>query len=251
MKNFLENNLSKVVLIALVILGGYFLLNKNSDTKEPEVANVATEESSAPINSLSEDEIKTQLDSTLDVLMRLHYVSVVDKTSTNPESVIVDELTESMNDLNKLNGLVYKTETLSKSGNEIIATTGLVLNLSTIALIKSYDSWIQYLRGIDVNDGIDLAEFQYQLATFGTSTHDVYLTLIEGASLLPMITVEFATEEGGENLVNENLKNHFLAKIDQLFGDIFIDNDAFYKETGNRYAVAVLVKGYKDFFQSE
>lgn len=232
-----------IITIAVIVL----IVFKDSDKSQEVLKDTTPEESSVLVKNLSDEEIKTEIDNTLDVLMRLHYISVIDKQSGDPNNVIVDELTESMNDLNKLEGLLYKTETISKSPNELISTTGKILNMSTILLTRSYNAWIEYLRGVDIYTA-DVAEFQYQLSLFQTSTHDTYLQLVEGASLLPMITVEFAKEEGEENSINEELKNHFLAKIDQLFSDIFIENDKFYKETKNRYAIAILVSGYKDFF---
>ena len=63
-----------------------------------------------------------------------------------------------------------------------------------------------------------------------------------------MVTVNFAEDGKEENIVNENLKNHFISKIDKLFSNIFIDNEQFYQETKNRYAIAILVQSYKDFF---
>jgi len=195
------------------------------------------------------ENIETQVDDTLDVLMRIHYVSTTDKPLSGPDSVILDMLQESMNDLNKLKGLVYKTEILSKSQNEIIATTGLVLNVSVLELINAYSGWIEYLRKVDINN-VGVSEFQYQLALFQTSTHDTYLKLVEGASLLPMITVQFAKEDGGKNSIDEDLKNHFVSKIDDLFGDILIADDLFHKETNSRYAIAVLIRNYNNFLIS-
>jgi hypothetical protein len=137
-----------------------------------------------------------------------------------------------------------------QSKNKIINTTGEVINLSARSLVKSYETWINYLRGVDINN-INVPEFQYQLVSFNSSTHDVYLTLIENASLLPMITVKFAEEEGGQNSINEDLKQFLLMKIDQKFSDILKDDDVYHKKTSNRYAVAVLIRGYKDFFKEE
>jgi len=238
----------KVIIIIVLVIAVIVIITSRNNNKSQEILKDTTPvESSVLVSNLSDEEIKTEMDNILDVLMRLHYVSVIDKTSGNPDSVIFDELQESMNDLNKLQGLLYKTEVISKSPNELLATTGKVLDVSTLLLIKSYTSWIEYLRRVDINN-INISEFQYQMSLFQTSTHDTYLKLIEGASLLPMITVEFAKEEGGKNSVNEGLKSHFLNKIDELFKDILIDNETFYKKTKNRYAIAILISGYKDFF---
>jgi len=241
--SWLQEHKGVSVIIFVLIIGAivFFLDEK------PTTQSLGQQEKVLPVPQV--EDIETQVDDTLDVLMRIHYVSTIDKPPSGPDSVILDQLQESMNDLNKLKGLVYKAETLSKSQNEIIATTGLVLHISVLELINAYSGWIEYLRKVDINN-IDLAEFQYQLALFQTSTHDTYLKLVEGASLLPMITVQFAKEDGGENSINGDLRNHFIAKIDELFGDILIADDLYHKETKNRYAVAVLIKNYKNFFIS-
>ena len=241
--NWLQEHKGVSVIIFVLIIGAivFFFGEK------PTAQLVGQQEESLPVPQV--ENIENQVDDTLDVLMRIHYVSTIDVQPSSPESVILDGLQESMNDLNKLKGLLYKTETLSKSQNEIIATTGLVLKVSVLELITAYGGWVEYLRKVDINN-IDLSEFQYQLALFQTSTHDTYLKLIEGASLLPMIVVQFAEEDGGKNSINEDLRNHFVAKIDELFGDILIADDLYHKETKNRYAVAVLIRNYKDFLVS-
>lgn len=250
------------ILLASIILGGFYYaseINKQQsiEKREQTESKIMNEQENIKNNSLTEsaisvektnnEELKSEIDNILHALLVLHYVSIIDKKSVDPNSVILDELQESMNDLNKLQGLKYETESISKSKNEIIATTGLAINVTALTLIETYSTWIEYLRSVDINT-VNISEFQYQLALFQTSTHDSYLTLVKGVSLLPMVTVEFAKEEDAENSVNEDLKNHFLKKIDELFTDILTDNEIFYKETKNRYVVPVIIQGYKDFF---
>lgn len=240
MRNFLIQNRFKLGL-AVILLGSlmWFISNRSVDG---EVLKNPVPESSF----MSDDEIKSQLDEVLTALMHFHYISVDDKELDNPDTFILDMLSEAMNDLNKLKSLQVRTQNLDKSPNEVIATTGFVIRTSSQLMIPAYEAWIQYLRGVDANN-VSVSEFQYQLAKFNSSTHDVYLKLVEGSSLLPMVTVVFG-KDGAQNTVNEDLKTYFLAKIDELFTDIFADDDQFYRETKNRYAVAVLVRGYKDFY---
>ncbi len=245
--NMNKDNLTGIILIVIILLGGYFLLNKDGNDSAQGINSLVSEEDFEPINTLNDEEIKTQLEQTLLALMDLHYISVIDKTTTDPNNVIVDELIESMNDFKKLQGVIDKTEDLPNSGNKVIATTGMSIRVSALLLQDAYSNWIEYLRDVDVVAGIDLAEFQYQVATFQSSTHDIYLRLVETAVLLPMVTVEFS-EEGEENIIKEDVKNYFLSTIQRLFGGILADNEKFYEETGSRYAVAVLIQGYKDFF---
>lgn len=232
--------------LLVVILGiGYFVFGKHQNNSV-----MPRSEQEGVIQEITQGEdIETQLDETLNVLLRLHHISLEDIPKSDPNRVILDELQESMNDVNKLKGLKYQTETLSKSQNELIATTNFALDVSVLQLIGSYEKWIEYLRSVDIYD-INVSEFQYQIALFQTSTHDVYLRLVEGASLLPMIVVQFAEDDGANNTVDEELRDHFSTKIDELFGDVLIADDLFHKETNNRYAIAVLIRNYKNFFIS-
>lgn len=236
-----------IVILLLIVSVSALVIFKNNNKLPNRTEKIIVEEPST--TKVSDIDLKDELDATLEVLLSIHYISLRDIETTDANRVILDELQESMNDVNKLKNLSYKVETLSKSKNEIIATTGLVLQATTLRLTSAYNLWIEYLRGIDL-ENFSATEFQYQLALFTTSTHDVYMSLLEGAYLLPMITVEFAKEESQNNLVNEDLKNHFLIKMDSLFKDVLAQNDIFYKETKNRYAVAILINNYKDFFTS-
>lgn len=231
------------ILIAVVLIGLLiFIFARNKDSKE--ITKPASETSQA--TSVKGEDLKNQLDEVLSALRYFHYISVNDKELDNPNTVVLDVLTEAMNDLNKLKYLQIKTQNLDKSSNEAVSITGLSIKTSVQLMIPIYESWIQYLRGVDINN-VSVSEFQYQTAKFNTSTHDIYLKLVENSSLLPFATIEFG-ESGAQNIVNEDLKAHFLAKIDELFADIFADDDQFYRETKNKYAVAVLVRGYKDFY---
>ena len=225
-----------VVITIIVILA---LGNDNQDRAD----NLNT-----PVSSFKTD-VNSELSSMLEVLARLHHISVVDVAPESPDEMIIIELQEAMNDMHKLDGLQHRIEPLVQSPDEIIKTTAMVIEVTRLALIEAYNNWIQYLREFDLYD-IDVSEFQYQLALFQSSTHDAYLQLVEGASLLPFIAVEFAENEGEENVVKDQIMTHFISEIDRLFSDIFVDNENFYQETGNRYAVAFLVEGYKDFFSS-
>jgi hypothetical protein len=216
------------IALIVVVLISSLIWALNKDSNDTEVLKSSASETSF----ISDDEMKDQLDEILTALMHFHYISVDDKELDNPDTFILDMLSEAMNDLNKLKSLQVKTQNIEKSPNEVIATTGFVIKTSSQLMIPAYESWIQYLRGVDANN-VSVSEFQYQLAKFNSSTHDVYLKLVEGSSLLPMVTVVFG-ENGAQNTVNEDLKTHFLAKIDELFDDIFADDDQFYRETKNR-----------------
>ena len=238
-------NLIAILIVIVTILGGIYLSKSNGENSQ-----INTQEENTSIKGgMSDEEINLELDNLLGILMNIHYISITDTTSSDPSTVILDELQEAMNDKNKLERLQYKLEPLMKSENEVINVTAFATETTRVILIQAYEKWIEYLHGFDITNP-DISEFQYQLALFGSSTHDAYLLFVEGASMLPVVAVEFKGEDGSENTINENIKNHFLSKIDELFSDIFIENEKFYKETGNRYAIPLLVQGYKDFFNS-
>lgn len=244
----MKNNIKIIIILSFVIVTiiavgilEYKKTNKAVTVEEKKVSQILIQP--------SDEEINGELDTLLEVLMSIHYISLIDKTAETPETLIMTELQESMNDLNKLKGLLYQTESLSNSKNEIISVSGKTLHVSILKLIDIYNAWIIYLRGVDINN-LDIAEFQYQISLFGTSTHDVYLNLAKGVSLVPMVSVEFA-KEGGENVINQELKDHFLGKIDELFSDILIADDLSYKEKKIRYAIPVVVRGYKNFFSEK
>jgi len=253
MKDFFKNPFSilLIVILVIIVLGvGSVFLNKSNNSADQIGSTIPAQTVSSNDQEVVTDaEIRDEINDVLEILSIFHYISLTDKELTDPNAVILDELQESMNDLNKLQGILGRTETLSKSKNEVISTTGLVLNVSASQLIESYNKWINYLRGVNPIDP-DVAEFQYQLALFQSSTHDVYLKLVEGASLLPYVAVEFAKNDSEDNKVNDELKSYFLSRIDVIFKDILIDNDLFYQKTKNRYAVAILVRGYIDFFKT-
>ena len=214
--NWLKENWFKLVvsIIITLVIGVFLFIENETKINTHEVSNDKDmEESSIPNDSLSDEQIMNQLDDTLSILLTHHYVSISDSTTENSDTLILDIMKEAMDDRNKLQNLLIKTEPLSKSRNEVIATTGLVLHVSTLELVQIYNTWIDYLRGVDL-ENVNLSESQYQIALFQSSTHDIYLKLIEDASLLPMVTVNFAEDGKEENIVNENLKNHFISKID-------------------------------------
>lgn len=234
-----------VVICMLIVRTRRQLPYKSDSIAVPATPTAVREDS---LNTLSDDEIKSQLNDILLVLQGLHYLSVSDPLDEHTQTPILDILKEAMDDRNKVKNLVDKIHPLTKSGNKIIATTALAIGASNLELIKIYDSWVEYLRGVDQLN-VNIAELQYQIALFGSSTHDVYLRLVENSSLLPMVAVDFSESESTQNQINQNIKSYFVARIDELFSDIFIENEKFYKETKNRYAIAILVQSYKDFYK--
>lgn len=239
------------VVISSVLLLFLVLYDIRATINESKLKSIGNTEikllSKGPLNGLTDEEINNQVDDILITLMKIHYISIRDREITDPESLIAEELEEAMNDVNKLKNLQSRIESYEESSNKIISTTRLGLRVSILSLIDVNNRYIDYLRKID-NANINVPEFQYQITLFRTSSHDTYLTMAEGVSLLPMIAVRFAEKDNEKNSVNEEVKGHFLAKIDELFGDILEKDDIYYKEKKVRNVVPVIINGYKTFF---
>lgn len=226
-----------IIIFALV----FFLIINNK-------AEVKQEVDIQPEKIELENSLERDVASILETMAAIHYISLDEGNSTNPDTFIMDELTEAMNDINKLERVVQKSEIIRESDNQIISTSGLVLNVTALNLIEAYNNWVTYVRTVNI-ESVDVNEFQYQYALFGTETHDAYLKLSEGLVLLPMVTVEFG-ENGEENTINQELVNVFLENIDLLFSDILIENDLYYEETGLRNVIPVIIDTYLEFFGS-
>jgi len=185
-------------------------------------------------------------------LSDIHFVSKTNISTEDTSSIsilILNDLREAMDDVNRLNSSILKTESLIKSNNMSISTMGLVLNSSMKQLVDTHDTWIKYLRGVDEYN-LEFSEYQYQFASLHSDTKTIYISLLENASLFPYVVFEL-DEEDEDVYIDEEIKDYFVEKVDQYFKDYFLENDLFYKTTGNRYAVIILVEGYIDFLTGE
>lgn len=228
-------------LVALIGIGIY--LNTKNET---ETVDLKTEPQPTLNSELSNEEKNEAIDTILSTLLSVHYVSLQDIEYTAEDTFIFAELTESLNDKAKLERVSYETQPLLSSPNEVIAVTALALNSSALRLINAYDAWINYLKGVDINT-VNVAEFQYQLASFQSDTHQAYLDLVEGISMFPVVAIDFPDSEEGVNAINPEVGDYLLKRIDDLFSDVLVENEKFYAETGNRYAVAVAIESYRGF----
>jgi len=239
-------NLKKIapigVIIIIFIIGALIVSS---------TVNKELETQSAPASlSLENQQIGYDINETLEALMGVHYVSIIDKKSDDPNAVIIDELTESMQDLDKLEKIAYNTSILVESNDETISGVNRIINMSVLSLSISYGDWIEYLRTVNM-ETVDVSEFQYQLALFQSSTHDSFLTLIEGASYLPFVVMNFSEVEGEDATIDEELKEYFLGTLDRLFTDILEEDEQFKIETDTNLAIPILVRGYYEFFLPE
>jgi hypothetical protein len=242
-----------MLLAVFLVLVAIFVLWLNQSNKNKEVTDLKgrvefnKEQIGTSSNKISK---KEAIDKVLNTLYALHMISLDGIPDLDGENfVIMNELQESMDDLKKMQNLTYEINLLSNSDDKLISTSGTVLSVTTMSLVNAYNKWIQYLRGVDINT-INAAEFQYQLVDFRTSIHDSYLTLAKSMYLFPMIVVNLS-EDGSKNTVDVDLRDYFLKEISRLFDDAFADEDIFYKKTKNKYAITMIVRGYRDFLNND
>lgn len=239
--------LASIIFLIIYLGGDSKNITQTNSVETSKVEGVDKARDTSIVENIDFDYKKTSIDDVLHILYVIHLSYLTDiSTSKDSNLFIMNELQEAMNDRNKLNNLLYRSESLKESKDQLISVTGLSLNATLLSLINSHDVWIQYLRGVDINT-VNVSEFQYQLANFQSSTHDAYLKLAEGVSLFPMIVVNFSEEGGEENNVDEDLKNYFIGQMNDKFDEILIENQTFYKETKTRYTVPIIIENYKEF----
>ena len=239
--------ISVTIVILFIIITSFFILNHQ---KRKSLDEIFGQQKSGEYkkNIMTDDELtKEEISDTLQILYKIHYISINDYQSEDPNRIIADELLEAMNDVNKLKQLVLTTEKLMKSKNDAIATTGLALDVTSKNLIIPYEAWIKYLRGVTI-ETVELSEFQYQHSLFISTTHDSYLLLAEGVSLLPMVTINFAKDDKSKNEFNNELKDYFVTTMNNIFKDVLIEDTKFHQETGMSNVVPVIIKNYQNFF---
>lgn len=193
-------------------------------------------------NENSSDDINREIFLVLEVLSSIHYISIDDSKDSNVNTFFYSELQEALNDSAKLERLDSKIQLLQGSNNEVISLSGIVLYNFVSSLKNSYNQWIQYLRGTNINT-VDVSEYQYQYAKLHTGWKQASLDLAEGMSYLPYIALEFSSD-GELASFNDNIRLPMLTKINQLFQDILIENEKFNKETGDNYVVPIIVESY-------
>ncbi len=243
-----------VIVVILVVVTS---LNNDSTTEPTEIKEtpeVALADKEEKYKNVPQEEIVSVSKEVLGILHRLYYVSI-DTGNMDYETdsaLILSWTTEAMKDKNTLQNLIPQAEALIKNKNKTVQTTALSLATGMMQLSNSQDTFIKYLRTVDPTDS-DLAEFQYQVALFSSTNKEAFNTIIEGTSLFPYIYLDMEGDDDEENdiLISPKEKEEIIAEIDRLFGDLFIEDDKEHELTGNRNAVIMIVRNYRDFITGE
>jgi len=174
-------------------------------------------------------------------------VTQSDELEQLSDSTLLSTLNEIMEDRNDLERLIHKTRELVNQEHPIVNTTAIGLLTGLMQLEQSHRAYRDYLRDVDANYE-DLAEFQYQTAQFLSTNKEAFFTIVEGTSLYPYVFIEFATdeEELGQMRISEDTRVALVAEIDRLFADVFLEEDKWNEETGNRNAVLLIVRNYRE-----
>lgn len=256
------SNLSKIVVgcIAFVCIV-YGFSEWNDWNKEPEIPVAETNAISkiTPVTeeqeykNLSHEKIVPISKEVLSILHRLYFISIDDSDESGYETdsqLIVAWLTDAMKDKNALDQLIPRANELTKDSNDVVRTTAMALTGGMMKLSMSQDTFIKFLRTADPNEP-NIAEFQYQVALFGTSNKDAFLSIVEGTALFPYIYLDMEDTDVSDFVISPEEKKEIIDEIDRLFGDIFIDDDKEHELTGNRNAVVVIVRNYRKFIASD
>lgn len=242
-----------MVLTFFIFTTGLVLLKTMSSTEtQPNQKVTETERSEEEEANpyVSEDEIVQITNELLDILYEVYFAtqdySSEDDSSTS--GLMMSLLTETMQDKNRLDNLLPRVEKLSRNQNKAIGTTGMALYTSIISLSHNHDVLIKYIRAEDVSNP-SLSEFQFQLAQFQTENKDSFFTLVEGTALYPYVFLEFAKDDSEKNKsrVSEKTRLLLISNIDTKFNNAFLEEDIWNEETGNRNAVLLIVRKYREF----
>ena len=188
----------------------------------------------------------------ISVLQRLYYVNQDDSVDADTVTgLIISMLSEAMKDRDNLEKLLYTTSQMKESKILGADVTGLVMDVSVQQLISSHNEYIDFLRGVDEATA-DIAEFQYQIAQFQSSTKSTYLSMAENTGIFPMTFLDLNDDPNlsGTWRISKESKDEILDEIELRFGDIFIENDQQYLETQTRDVTVFIVQSLKDFIET-
>lgn len=236
MKNIL------LIIVAVVLIGGgtFWYLSSGEqqlNTPENQTANqeVAALEQESELNMeyFDEEEMVSFTKDYLAVLQRLYFVNQDNSSNdaTTVSGVIMSMLTEAMQDRNELEKLLFKTEQMQKTEIAGAKVTALVVDASIRQLIAAHEEYINFLRGAD--EFTEMAEFQYQMSLFQSSTKSIYLSMGENTQIFQVTFFELNDdpEVAGGWRISEESKQEIVDEIELRFADIFAEADQQYLDT--------------------
>jgi len=234
-----------VVIALLVYLdGGDANTTPAPEQKEPS----AMEMMGTP---LTEDELVEAVEEFLAIYHQLYFITLDDSPAAETDdAIILSFLTETMNDKNKLEGLMSRIAPLSSHPNLMIAANGTALQAGAGQLITAHNSFITFLRGVNSNN-VNISEFQYQYTLLQTESKDAFLMIAEGSSSLNLAYFDFTAGMGDDRpvLIGTASQERLLSEINRLFGEIFIEHEEWRKETGNVNTPVYIVEQWRDWIK--
>lgn len=258
----MKNIIIAVAVTAVLAIGGTFLFlqqensKSNSDTQEMVVANSDTLQAKAALETVDEDYFNEEelVDFTkqyINVLQRLYYINQDDSADADTVSgLIISMLTEAMKDRDNLQKLLYTTSEMKENKILGAGVTGLVLDTSVQQLIMAHEEYIKFLRGVDEYTA-DIAEFQYQIAQFQSSTKTIYLSMAEHTGIFPVTFFDLNDDPDtpGEWRISEESRQEILDEIDMRFTDIYAETELQYQETKTRDVTVFIVQQLQEVFE--
>lgn len=246
-----------ILATAVVAIGATWLFFSQTEEVTENKVPVGNEEVSVVVPEVDEDyfneeELVEFTKSYIGVLQRLYYINQDDSADAETVSgLIIAMLTEAMKDRDNLEKLLYTTSQMKENKIMGAGVTGLVMDVSVRQLIDSHNNYISFLRGVDEYTA-DIAEFQYQIAQFQSSTKTVYLSMAENTALLPVTFFKLNDDPnvGGEWRVSKESRQEILDEIELRFSDIFVETEQQYQETKTRDTTVFIIQSFKEVFEN-
>lgn len=224
---------------ALLILGG---------KGEQKSSNTSSVDQEFSIQYLSENETESIYFAFLDMLYDLYFVS--QQTSTDSSDDMVTFMSEIMKANSRLDDVIFRANKYPTHPNQIIELAGKGVIAGSIKIKEANTNFLTYLRGLGNFENFDTSEMSYQLAAYRAAEHEGYKLVIISTGQLASLTFKPAASENPTGLIpytiNKEVRTRILSRINDLFGERFIKDDKFYKETTNRNAVLLVVRSLRD-----
>ena len=157
--------------------------------------------------------------------------------------------TESLKDKRDLEDLIPRVQKLVESKDKVVNVVGLGLFVGMQELIQADGILIEHLRTVDPSNP-NLAEFQYQISSFGASQKSAFKNISMGAGQLPAIFWKLSELESKTGpipyRISASSRQNLLSEIDRLFGEDLKKDEINHDLTGNRNAVLFIIQNYID-----
>jgi|GEM_PF-2543169 len=244
--------------VLLLIFAVFFFSNETGKQSlvdvEQEAELVPQEEAVNEVDGgyFNEEEMVAFTKEYLFVLQRLYYINQDDSSDADTVTgLIVSMTSEALKDKSSLENLLSRTAIMQESKIRGADLTGLVLHVSIMQLIQAHEEYIQFLREVDETTA-DLAEFQYQIAKFQSSTKTAYLSLAENTAIFPLTFLQLNNDPDrpGEWRISLSSRQEILNEIDLRFSDIFIEAENQYSLTQTKDTTVFIVQELQEFFET-